>query len=167
MKVVRRARSEDYTALCGLLDEVDRLHRERLPAIFRVPTGPARSPAYIEELLRDPQALVLLAELDGRAAGCVVALLRSRPPLPFFVPASIVIVDSLAVDPAHRRLGIGRALLAEVDAWARQNGASSVELNVYEFNEDAIAFYRALGYETLMRRMERRIILRSAPATSP
>ncbi len=156
MRTIRRARSEDYAALCSLLDDVDRLHRERLPHIFHIAAGPARSRAYVEELLCDPQALVLLAEVDGRAVGCLVALLRSRPALPLFVPGSMVVVDSLAVDAAYRRQGLGRALLAEAEAWARENGASSVELNVYEFNEGAIAFYRELGYQTLSRRMERR-----------
>ncbi len=153
--VVRRAESGDYAALCRLLEGVDRLHRERLPHVFRAPEGPARSREYIEGLLQDAQALVLLAEADGEAAGCLVALLRARPPLPIFVPGQTVLVDALAVDPAWQRRGIGRALMAGADAWAAENGADVVELNVHEFNGGAVAFYQALGYQTVMRRMAR------------
>ena len=39
--------------------------------------------------------------------------------------------------------------------WARARGLTRVELNVYEFNEGARAFYAALGYETLSRKLGR------------
>jgi hypothetical protein len=38
-------------------------------------------------------------------------------------------------------------------AWAIAKGATSVELNVFEFNQKAIAFYEGLGYQTLSRKM--------------
>ena len=42
-------------------------------------------------------------------------------------------------------------------AWAIEKGASSVELNVYEFNQEAIALYRAMAYETLRRQMGKKL----------
>jgi len=152
---IRRAAGEDYVALCSLFGIVDALHRARLPHMFQAPAGPARPREYMEALLADAQTAVFLAEAGGRAVGCLVAMLRPRPPLPIFVPGQTAIIDTLVVDPTCRRQGIGRALMAAAEAWAEEQGAASLELNVYEFNEDAIAFYRALGYETLMRRMVR------------
>ncbi|MDF2649043.1 MAG: hypothetical protein K0Q73_4848, partial [Paenibacillus sp.] len=37
--------------------------------------------------------------------------------------------------------------------WARERSADSLELNVWEFNERAIAFYKSLGMFTLNRTM--------------
>jgi len=42
-----------------------------------------------------------------------------------------------------------------VHKWAIAKGATAIELNVYEFNKTAIAFYEALDYETLSRRMSK------------
>ncbi len=53
--------------------------------------------------------------------------------------------------------GIGRRLMDEAQAWASARGATSIELNVYEFNEDAIAFYERLGYRTLSRKMSKEL----------
>jgi len=39
-----------------------------------------------------------------------------------------------------------------MEHWSQKNGASSTELNVYEFNEKAITFYENLGYQTFSRR---------------
>jgi ribosomal protein S18 acetylase RimI-like enzyme len=43
----------------------------------------------------------------------------------------------------------------KIQDWALTKGASSIELNVYEFNETAISFYEKLGYQTLSRKMSK------------
>jgi ribosomal protein S18 acetylase RimI-like enzyme len=53
----------------------------------------------------------------------------------------------LAVDPAARRAGLGRALMAAAEAWLRERGAPKVQLMVREGNEEALGFYAALGLE--------------------
>ena len=37
---IRKAVPDDYDALCEIVDEVDRLHREHLPHIYCKPEGP-------------------------------------------------------------------------------------------------------------------------------
>jgi len=46
-------------------------------------------------------------------------------------------------------------LMDIVHEWAIAKGATAIELNVYEFNKSAMAFYRRLGYETVSRKMSR------------
>jgi ribosomal protein S18 acetylase RimI-like enzyme len=53
----------------------------------------------------------------------------------------------LAVAPAHRRAGLGRALMAAAEAWLEARGAPKVQLMVREDNDAAIGFYQALGLE--------------------
>lgn len=56
-------------------------------------------------------------------------------------------VNYLAVDPAHRGSGLGRAIMHEVERLLAERGCPKLNLQVREGNEDALAFYRALGYE--------------------
>ncbi|HIS40318.1 MAG TPA: tRNA (adenosine(37)-N6)-threonylcarbamoyltransferase complex transferase subunit TsaD [Candidatus Aphodovivens avistercoris] len=58
-------------------------------------------------------------------------------------------VLKVGVDPAWRRRGIARELLARVASDARDLGASTCSLEVRAANEGAQAFYRALGFEAL------------------
>jgi ribosomal protein S18 acetylase RimI-like enzyme len=51
------------------------------------------------------------------------------------------------VAPTHRRLGIGRGLLEEAVAWAREAGVRKIELHVFPWNEPAIALYERFGFE--------------------
>jgi ribosomal protein S18 acetylase RimI-like enzyme len=54
----------------------------------------------------------------------------------------------LAVDPAVRRQGLGRVLMAAAGDWLRERGAPKLQLMVRDGNEEALAFYAALGLET-------------------
>ncbi|MFP5283879.1 MAG: GNAT family N-acetyltransferase [Actinomycetes bacterium] len=58
----------------------------------------------------------------------------------------------LVVAPAHRRTGIGSALVAAGVAAVRHLGARSVMLEVGYRNEPAIALYQRLGFEQLAAR---------------
>ena len=52
----------------------------------------------------------------------------------------------LGVDPALRRSGTGRALMAAAEQWLRDRGAPKMQLMIREGNEVALAFYAALGF---------------------
>ena len=56
-------------------------------------------------------------------------------------------VNYLAVSPTHRRRGIGRQLMAEVESRLRDDGCPKINLQVRGENHEAIAFYRAIGYD--------------------
>jgi GNAT superfamily N-acetyltransferase len=55
-------------------------------------------------------------------------------------------VRYMAVDPAHRSRGIGRAILQELEVKAIESGILEITLNA---REDAVQFYRHNGYQVL------------------
>jgi [ribosomal protein S18]-alanine N-acetyltransferase len=59
---------------------------------------------------------------------------------------------TLAVDPGSRRRGIGRRLVAALEAAARARGAEAVFLEVAEGNAAARALYAACRYAEVGRR---------------
>ena len=61
----------------------------------------------------------------------------------------ILFLQDLFVEPAHRRRGIGAALMARVAALAREIGSPVVELIVRADNAAAQAFYRRAGFQHL------------------
>lgn len=52
----------------------------------------------------------------------------------------------MAVDPAHRRKGVGRALLAMAEAFCRECGYRRVVLNTTELQGAARSLYQSSGY---------------------
>ena len=55
-------------------------------------------------------------------------------------------VNYLAVSPTHRRVGLGRALMAEAERLLADAGCPKVNLQLRAGNDEALAFYAALGY---------------------
>jgi ribosomal protein S18 acetylase RimI-like enzyme len=158
MKInIRKAIAEDYSVLIGLFDEIDVIHRDNLPHLFQKPIGPVRELDYYLGLISDESTAVLIAEMDGKIVGFVHAFARTAPDFPILVPRHFAIVDSIVVKVEYQKQGIGRRLLEAIEEWSKRKGASSIELNVYEFNEEAITFYEGLGYKTFSRRLSKEL----------
>jgi diamine N-acetyltransferase len=151
--LIREATADDYETLCEPFDEVDALHRDHLPHVFRKPTGPVREQAYYRGLITDENVSLFVAEVNGSAVGFVHGVIRDMPAIPILVPRRSAIVDSIGVKSGFRGDGIGRLLMQRIHAWAIAKGASAIELNVHAFNTGAVSFYRRLGYVTVSQRM--------------
>jgi len=154
---IREAEASDYDALCALFDEVDSLHRARLPHIFQKPDGPCRDKDYVLALIADETVGLFVAETEGQLAGLVCVVITESAQVPILVPRRYAVIDNIVVRSAFRRRGIGRRLMEEAQRWAEAQGADSVELNVSQFNRGAIAFYESLGYKTASRRMSKNL----------
>jgi GNAT superfamily N-acetyltransferase len=58
----------------------------------------------------------------------------------------IVETTLLAVDPESRRQGLGRALVARVEDWAHEQGATRVKVQSGNDRHEAHRFYGRIGY---------------------
>jgi ribosomal-protein-alanine N-acetyltransferase len=61
-------------------------------------------------------------------------------------------IFNIAVSAAHRRQGLGGALLRHALAWAAGQGCAAAFLEVREGNASAIALYRSCGFVPVGRR---------------
>jgi ribosomal protein S18 acetylase RimI-like enzyme len=151
---LREAALHDYAGACELFAGGDRFHSSALPQIFRRSDGPARSREFFEGILAHEGEALFVAEQDEQWTGLVHCLIRSAPDVSVVMPRRFAVIDSLVVSTPFRRQGVGQALVQRVYQWSREQGVTSVELNVWEFNVGAITFYEALGYITTRRAMK-------------
>jgi diamine N-acetyltransferase len=152
---VRPATSRDFDGMGLLFTEVDQLHIENHPERFRSPGNPPRTSDYLEQVLGSPHQVFLVAEWGKVLCGLVHVAVYESPQIPLFVSRLNGVVSDLVVAREYRGRGVGRRLLAEAEYWARLQGATTLELWVYEFNEGARGFYEAVGYGTLSRMMSK------------
>jgi len=150
--IIRPAIQDDEEALVELLGAVYSFHARGLPALYR---EPGRD--FVLELLRRDNLRHMVAEVGGTVAGLVQYSLECTEATPLKPARRFIAVATVQVAPPRRRQGIGRALMEHVHAWAREQNASHVELNVYEFNEPALRLYEELGYTTVSRMLKREV----------
>lgn len=88
------------------------------------------------------------AELDEAPGSVAVSLGSGAATGRGVLSGDWLLVESLAVDPAHRRRGLATAVLAEVLDWGASLGATTALLHVETANPGAIALYERHGFVT-------------------
>jgi ribosomal protein S18 acetylase RimI-like enzyme len=104
----------------------------------QTPLDAAKASAY----LTNPGVLHWVAALGTTITGflfCLHIPLRCSP-------GHELLLYEIGVHRAWRRRGIGRALILHMQEWMRENGVNDVW--VQADNHGAVAFYRAVGFET-------------------
>ena len=132
---IRDARPEDSAAIADLLGQLG------------YPAAAEAVEPRIAGLLAAGDRLVV-AELDGQVVG--LADLHVSPSLEHDQPAGKL--AAIVVDERHRSAGVGRALVAAMEAEARERGCGVFFLTTAERRADAHAFYEHLGLEYTGRR---------------
>jgi len=97
--------------------------------------------ARLRRVMADESVLVLVAERDGELVG----LCTAYDDIESVRYGRRVWVEDLVVHPERRALGAGKALLDGAKAWARERGASHLELDSGEGRVDAHRFYEREG----------------------
>ncbi|MBO9532413.1 MAG: GNAT family N-acetyltransferase [Solirubrobacteraceae bacterium] len=115
--------------------------------------GPARSReeswgmrrSRYAEWLTEPSAFALIATTsDGRDVGyCVVTDLGAETT---FANDRVGCLETIAVHPDARRLGVGSALLTEARRQAAHEGLPELTITVFSGNASALGFYAHHGF---------------------
>jgi 2,3-bisphosphoglycerate-dependent phosphoglycerate mutase len=148
---IRPALISDLDGLTEVFTETDRLHAIARPDIFCHPPVSFSSRAYYETQLSQPDVVLLAAEAVGEIVGCLHAVIKEAPKSPFLKPRNWLSINNIAVKPAYRGQGVGQALMNQAQSLVAELGLHSIELVVWEFNNDARNFYKQLGYTTSRR----------------
>lgn len=137
---VRVATSEDWEGLLGLWVQSE-AEAKGMPA-EQVRSGAARARRAYDFLTTDC-FWVLLARVGGEPAGLahVVRIPKADE------RAGFLYVDEVYVAPAHRRKGVGLALLRRVTLMSEQLGLAGVRLLVRPENDAARALYLRAGFQ--------------------
>lgn len=98
--------------------------------------------ANVRRLIGDSTNLLLVAEQNNEIVGFVHAHNHD----PIYAPPMKNVV-AMAVRSESRNHGLGRILLEAVEQWALDSGAVAVRLNSEEHMDEALHFYKSLGYE--------------------
>ena len=144
--MIRRAEQRDIPDIMNLLVQVDMVHHNGRPDLFK---GPATK--YSEEelavILRDDSrpVFVLTDETDSHVLGHAFCMMQQHIGDRVLTDIKTLYIDDICVDENARRQHVGRRLYEAVLAYARECGCYNVTLNVWACNPDAQSFYESCG----------------------
>lgn len=149
---IRKARKTDVKRLIALLHQVNMVHHEIRPDLFK-PHTTKYNEEELETLLSDENKPIFVYD-DGELWGyafCQVSEVRDDILLH---DIKSLYIDDICVDEAARGRHIGKALYDHVCDYARSIGCYNITLNVWEGNAPALSFYRNMGMKVLKTTME-------------
>ena len=150
---VRFTREEDLERINELRRQVNDLHVAGKPEVFK-PGFCDELRDYLYVIWKNPLQEIVVAETEGTVCGFAILNHITRPENPFMYVRDYLDIDEFGVDKAFRRRGIASKMISFIRDYAKEQGFSRIELNMWEFNSGALAFYEAAGFKTYRRYME-------------
>ena len=153
MITVRPATKNDIPALMALLVQVNMVHHNGRPDLFKGPTTKYTADELAAILANDETPVFVGVDESGRVLGhgfCVLQHSGGR----LMAEHDTLYIDDICVDESARGLGAGRAVYDHIVEYARQRGCYNVTLNVWTCNPGAMRFYEKLGMKPYRVGME-------------
>ncbi len=148
--MIREAVAADVPQIVALLyDDPQGARRESL--------SPELLPRYqsaFAQIASDPQAVLLVVEMDGAVVGCLQMNMLAGLSYQGITRA---LIEDVRIATAYRGRGQGRQLMDAATALATARGCGLVELFVHNERADAHAFYEACGFEEQHRGYRRQL----------
>jgi GNAT superfamily N-acetyltransferase len=105
---------------------------------------PEETAARIADLTREKDHAIFIAEISGRPIAWMDIYVQRT-----LAVGTVTHIAGLVVDELHRSRGIGKLLLQDAEAWARERGCKVVRLTSNLTRSRAHGFYENLGYKVI------------------
>ena len=150
--MIRLATTNDIPRLLELLHQVNMVHYERRPDIFK-PHTTKYNAEQLQDLLTQPDKAIFVYE-DESVQGYAFVQMEDVHDDILLQDMRTLYIDDICVDKQARGKHVGKQLFEHVRAYAEKLGCGAITLNVWEGNDAAMAFYRKLGMSVRKTCME-------------
>lgn len=165
--VIRRACDTDFEQLCRLYSAFHEFHVHGVPDRLRTLGEPTQVDctalvANLRLLIARADATLLVAVEADAVIGLAELYLRDDGEHAATIGYRHVYLQSLMVTEHARHRHIGTRLIEASHAWAEQQRAYELRLEIWEFADGPLRFYERAGFRTL-----RRTLVRPIPVQAP
>lgn len=143
MTTIRRAEPRDIPAVLRLLRQVNLVHHQGRPDLFRLATKYGAED--LSAIFSNDDAPVFVYDEDGAILGHVFCQIQTVQNDRLLCDRKTLYVDDICVDEAARGRGVGKALYTHVRDYARSLVCYNLTLNVWSCNPNALRFYERMG----------------------
>lgn len=142
---IRKAKIEDIIEIAELLVQVKKLHETQRPDIFKPTIKKAAKEEAIEILSEKKFQTLIATDENDKAIGMAIYECKERKGHKNLKDARTLWIEDIVVEEKQQGKRIGTRLMEELQKIAKQKKCIRIELNVWNFNTKAYAFYQKLG----------------------
>ena len=151
--MIRKARKEDIGRIIDLLHQVNMVHHEIRPDLFR-PHTTKYDRQELENLLNVEEKPVFVFDSGDGVSGYAFCQITEIKDDILLQDIKTLYIDDICVDESARGRHVGKALFEYVREYAKSIGFHNITLNVWEGNIPASRFYQNMGMKVQKTTME-------------
>lgn len=141
---IRMAQEKDIDRMLELLKQVNLVHHEGRPDLFKVNTKYSKE--QLKNIINDVNTPILVAtNQDDFLMGYAFCIFKQHKNDSILTDVKTLYIDDLCVDENCRGQHIGKNLYSAVLSFAKDNNCYNLTLNVWNCNPNAMKFYEACG----------------------
>jgi GNAT superfamily N-acetyltransferase len=146
---IRKAKADDAKEIEPLYLELMNLHAAKLPNIFMSETK-----VDLDEIESDIYEFdyFYVVTCDNKVIGYMKGRYKNIEESLFVKERNMIMLTDLIIKEEYRNHGIGKRMLDFIEEEAKIKNISSIEIPVYNFNEQAKSFYIKNGYNSYLKR---------------
>lgn len=142
--MIRFAKEKDIPKIMDLLSQVDLVHHNGRPDIFKI--GTKYSADELKVLLADKERPILVAvDENDSVMGYCFCVFEQHINNSVLTDIKTLYIDDLCVDEKLRGKHIGKQLYEAALKLAKESGCHNLTLNVWSCNPSALKFYESMG----------------------
>lgn len=152
-KEVRPAEEKDIPKLLQLLIQVNKIHHDGRPDLFKLATK--YSEQDLKNILADPDQPVFTAvDENDEVIGYGFTQVHVHAGERLREDCETLYIDDICVDENARRQHIGQHIYSAIREYAIASGCHNIVLHVWALNPTAQKFYESLGMKPQYTAME-------------
>ena len=145
MNYVRRAKKEDISEILELLIQVDMVHHNGRPDIFKGPATKYNAEELETIIADDSTPVFVCVNEDGKILGHAFCVHKQFKNDSVLTDIRTLYIDDICVDENIRGQKVGETLYNYVVEYAKAEGFYNITLNVWSCNPGAVKFYETMG----------------------
>ncbi|MCR5420947.1 MAG: GNAT family N-acetyltransferase [Lachnospiraceae bacterium] len=142
---IRRADDNDIPGILKLLIQVDMVHHNGRPDLFKGPATKYNGEELSHILKDDDRPVFVCVDEEGNVLGHAFCIHKQFKDDNVLTDIKTLYIDDICVDEKVRGKQVGRKLYERVVEYARKMDYYNITLNVWSLNENAMKFYEAMG----------------------
>ncbi len=142
---VRRAEEKDIPKILDLLVQVDMVHHNARPDIFKGPATKYNADELRAIFKNEATPVFVCTDENDIPLGHAFCIHKQIKNDPVLTDIRTLYIDDICVDSSARGKHIGKTLFEHVTAYARKMNFYNVTLNVWTCNASAMSFYKSMG----------------------
>ncbi|MBE6038550.1 MAG: GNAT family N-acetyltransferase [Anaerofustis stercorihominis] len=151
---IRRAETKDMERINDLLYQVELVHHNGRPDIFKCGAKKYTDEELTAIINNDNTPIFVYEDDNGIVQGYAFCIFQQYVNSNLMTDIKTLYIDDLCVDENVRGQKIGTKLYNHVVDFAKEQGFYNVTLNVWELNQSAKKFYESLGLKVQKTYME-------------